>query len=201
LSSVPEWIQRRRSIRSFSPEPVDAALLDACVEAAFLAPAPHHSRPWRHVVLGAAARRGLAEAMAAEWRTDLLSDGIAEGEAGRLCDASVARIAAAPAAVLGCLVWEGLDRYPDERRRDAEWSMALLSLGASIQNLMLTAADLGLASCWIAAPVFCPDAAAAALDLGSGAHPAALVLVGHPDPGYSPPTRPPAPMDSHLIRR
>lgn len=201
MTGVPEWIARRRSIRSFASDPVDASVLDVCVEAALLAPAPHHSRPWRHVVLGGPARRRLAEAMAVEWMVDLRGDGAGEDEARRLCAASVERIASAPAAVLGCLVWDGLDVYPDVRRRDAEWAMALLSLGASMQNLMLAAAEHELASCWIAAPVFCPDAAAASLALDIGVRPAALVLVGHPDPAYVPPVRPPAPMDSHRVRR
>lgn len=201
MTRVPEWIERRRSIRRFSPEPVDGDVLDACVEAAMLAPAPHHSRPWRHVVLGADARRRLAEAMAVAWHGDLRGDGVAAEEADRLCAASVSRITAAPAAVLGCLVWDGLDRYPDRPRRDAEWSMALMSLGASLENLMLAAAEHGLASCWIAAPVFCPDDAAASLDLDAGVRPAALLLLGHPDPDHVPPARPPAPMGTHLIRR
>ncbi|MFN8103546.1 MAG: nitroreductase family protein [Acidimicrobiia bacterium] len=201
MSGVPEWIARRRSIRSFAPDPVDEAVLETCVEAALLAPAPHHSRPWRHVVLGGSARRRLADAMADAWLEDLRRDGIGEDEATRLCETSVQRIASAPAAVLGCLVWDGLDDYPDVRRRDAEWAMALLSLGASVQNLMLAAAEYRIASCWIAAPVFCPDAAAASLALDSGTRPAALVLLGHPDPAYSPPVRPPAPMGSHRLRR
>ena len=60
--------------------------------------------------------------------------------------------------------------------------MALLSLGAAVENLMLSAADAGLASCWVAAPIFCPEAARDALALPDEWLPHALVLVGHPDP-------------------
>ena len=62
--------------------------------------------------------------------------------------------------------------------------MALLSLGAAVENLMVAAADAGLASCWVAAPIFCPEAARDALALPDEWLPHALVLVGHPDPGY-----------------
>ena len=86
--------------------------------------------------------------------------------------------------MLACLTWDGLDRYPDETRQRAEWGMALLSLGAAVENLMLTAADAGLASCWVAAPIFCPEAARDALGLPGRMAPHALVLVGHPDPAY-----------------
>ena len=67
--------------------------------------------------------------------------------------------------MLGCLTWDGLDRYPDETRQRAEFGMALLSLGAAVENLMVAAADAGYASCWVAAPIFCPEAARDALAL------------------------------------
>ena len=96
--------------------------------------------------------------------------------------------------MLGCLTWDGLDRYPDDARRRAEWGMALLSLGAAVENLMLAAADRGLASCWVAAPIFCPEAARDALALPAEWLPHALVMVGRPRPGLRrppPPARPP----------
>ena len=58
--------------------------------------------------------------------------------------------------------------------------MALLSLGAAVENLMLTATAHGSASCWVAAPIFCPEAARDALALPAEWLPHALVLVGHP---------------------
>ena len=45
--SVPAFLEARRSIRAFTGEAVARATLDALVEAACIAPAPHHSRPWR----------------------------------------------------------------------------------------------------------------------------------------------------------
>jgi coenzyme F420-0:L-glutamate ligase/coenzyme F420-1:gamma-L-glutamate ligase len=69
--------------------------------------------------------------------------------------------------------------------------MALLSLGAGVENLMLAAAAAGLASCWVAAPIFCPAEARDALALPDEWLPHALVLVGRPDPAYTPPARPP----------
>jgi coenzyme F420-0:L-glutamate ligase/coenzyme F420-1:gamma-L-glutamate ligase len=73
--------------------------------------------------------------------------------------------------------------------------MALLSLGAGVENLMLAATDAGLASCWVAAPIFCPEEARDALELPAAWLPHALVLVGHPNPNYEPRERPPVPLD------
>jgi coenzyme F420-0:L-glutamate ligase/coenzyme F420-1:gamma-L-glutamate ligase len=196
LSALPRLLEARRSIRTFLPEPVPRTDLDALVTAACIAPAPHHSRPWRWVVVdGEPARRDLALAMGARWRVDLERDGVDTARIDELVDASVARLSAAPAALLGCLTWDGLDRYPDETRRRAEYGMALLSLGAAVENLMLAATDLGYASCWVAAPIFCPETARDALALPTEWLPHALVLVGRPDPTYVGRERPPVPLD------
>jgi F420 biosynthesis protein FbiB-like protein len=189
--TVPSFLAARRSIRSFEPRPVDRATLDELVESAALAPAPHHSRPWRWCVIDTAdGKAALAAGMGARWRVDLESDGESPARIDELVDASTAKLTSAPALMLGCLTWDGLDRYPDERRKRAEWGMAVLSLGAAVENLMLAAADAGLASCWVAAPIFCPDEARDALGLPDEWSPQALVLVGYPDPQYSPPPRP-----------
>jgi len=196
LSALPRLLEDRRSIRTFLPEPVSRVDLDAMVTAACIAPAPHHSRPWRWVVLDREpGRRDLAVAMGRHWRVDLERDGVATARIDELVDASIARLSAAPAALLGCLTWDGLDRYPDEPRRRAEFGMALLSLGAAVENLMLAATDLGYASCWVAAPIFCPETARDALALPREWLPHALVLVGRPDPAYVGRQRPPVPLD------
>jgi F420 biosynthesis protein FbiB-like protein len=194
--SAPDFVEQRRSIRSFRPEPVDRGMLDSCIEAACLAPAPHHSRPWRFVVIDTdAAKLALARGMGVRWQADLERDGMAGERITELVDASHAKITGAPALVLACLTWDGLDRYPDEARQRAEWGMALLSLGAAVENFMLSAADAGLASCWVAAPIFCPEAARDALKLPAEWLPHALLLVGHPDPAYVARERPPVPLE------
>ena len=122
-------------------------------------------------------------------------DGVAAARVDELVDASHAKITGAPALVLGCLTWDGLDRYPDETRQRAELGMALLSLGAAVENFMVAAADAGYASCWVAAPIFCPEAARDALALAPEWLPHAMVVVGRPDPAYVGRPRPPFPLD------
>jgi coenzyme F420-0:L-glutamate ligase / coenzyme F420-1:gamma-L-glutamate ligase len=194
--AVPAFVQARRSIRSFAPGAVPRDVIDALVEAACVAPAPHHSRPWRWAVVETpAARRALAHGMGERWRRDLRGDGVPEARIDDLVDASHAKITGAPTVVLGCLTWDGLDRYPDEERQRAEWGMALLSLGAAVENLMLAAAEAGYASCWVAAPIFCPEEARDALGLPESWRPHAMILVGRPDPSYVGRTRLPVPLD------
>src|SRR5581483_3576353 len=132
---VPALLEARRSIRAFGPEPVARETLDDLVRAACLAPAPHHSRPWRWVVVDTLeAKTALADGMGDRWRADLRGDGVDDARIEALVGASHTKLIDAPALVLGCLTWDGLDRYPDEPRQRAEWGMALLSLGAAVEN-------------------------------------------------------------------
>jgi F420 biosynthesis protein FbiB-like protein len=200
--NLPAFVAARRSVRAFATGAVARPRLDALVEAACLAPAPHHSRPWRFAVIDTdTGRAALAAAMGERWRRDLERDGVDEFRIDELVDASNARLRSAPALVLACLTWDGLDRYPDATRRQAEWGMARLSLGAAVENLMLAATDAGLASCWVAAPIFCPDEARAALGLPPAWLPQALVMVGEPDPAYRPRRRPAVPIDELRVFR
>jgi coenzyme F420-0:L-glutamate ligase/coenzyme F420-1:gamma-L-glutamate ligase len=200
--TLPRLLADRRSIRAFRRDPVPHDLLDMLVEAACLAPAPHHARPWRWVVVDTPmAKRALAEGMGDRWRRDLAGDDLEPSRIDELVASSIARITAAPALVLGCLTRDGLDTYPDDQRNRAEWGMALLSLGAAVENLMLAATDAGLASCWVAAPIFCPEEARDALGLPEEWMPHALVLVGPPAPDYEPRVRPPIPLEELRLRR
>lgn len=195
--TLPAFLDARHSIRAFTAASVARPELDALVAAAASAPAPHHSRPWRFVIIDTdAAKAALADGMGERWRADLAADGVDATRIDELVRASHTKIEAAPALVLACLTGDGLDRYPDEPRRRAEWGMAVLSLGAAVENLMLAAAAIDLATCWVAAPIFCPEEAAHSLDLPSEWTPQALILVGRPDPEYSPRPRPGVDLDA-----
>lgn len=198
---VIEAIRSRRSVRAFLPREVPEAIIEELVGLACAAPAPHHTRPWRFVILGPEARETLAEAMGAAWRSDLERDGVPGGRIEALLARSRAQIVGAPALLLGGLVDEGLRQWPDERRRQAEWGLAMHSFGAALQNLMLAAHARGLASFWISAPLFCPDAVRRALHLPEAFVAQALVALGYPDLAYRPRPRPPLDLDRVLARR
>ncbi len=148
-----------------------------------------------------AGKQALADGMGARWRADLTADGLPAAQIDELVAKSHTKLTTAPALALGCLTWTGLDRYPDDARQRAEWGMALLSLGAAVENLMLAAADATLASCWVAAPIFCAEEARDSLALDEAWLPQALVLIGHPDPGYEVSSRPPIPLEELRTHR
>jgi nitroreductase len=57
--------------------------------------------------------------------------------------------------------------------------MAVQSTALAGQNLLLAAHALGLASCWMCAPLFCPDVVAETLGLPEDWQPQALIAVGY----------------------
>ncbi len=171
----------RRSIRTYTDQPVPPELLERVLAAASHAPSPHHSIPWRLAVLtGADAKATLADAMGARWRTDLLADGLGEGEVALEIEKSHRRLTVSPVVVVGCVYPERLDEYPDPERQAAETIMSAHSLGAALQNIMLAAHANGLSSCWMCAPVFCSDVVRDALRLPAHLIPHAIVTIGYP---------------------
>jgi coenzyme F420-0:L-glutamate ligase / coenzyme F420-1:gamma-L-glutamate ligase len=183
----------RRTIREFTSESVNVAAVHRAIGTALAAPAPHHSEPWRFVILeSAAARTALFDAMLSAWVADLRGDGFTEEQiARRTRRGDVLR--GAPLLVVPCLETSAAHPYPDARRSRAERDMFVVSAGAAVQNLLIALAVEGLGSAWISSTLFCQDVAAAAMDLPDGWQPMGAIAVGHPAESPRPrPARDPA---------
>ena len=155
----------RRTIRAFTGEPVASAAVRRAIATALTAPAPHHSEPWRFVVVeSAAARAALLDAMLSAWTADLRGDGFTPEQIGRrVRRGDVLRNA--PLIVVPCLVAAAAHAYPDERRSAAEQAMFVVSMGAAVENLLIALAVEGLGSAWISSTLFCQDVTARVLSL------------------------------------
>ncbi|MEW5988571.1 MAG: nitroreductase family protein [Chloroflexota bacterium] len=178
---VLEAILTRRSIRRYRPQPIPTAVLEQLLTAATWAPSAHNRQPWRfYVITNAQRKHELAEAMGQQLRADLAADhappAVIEQDAAR----SYQRIAGAPALILLCLSMADMDDYPDEQRQHHEWVMAVQSVAMAGQNLLLACHALGLAACWMCAPLFCPAVVQNVLDLPADWQPQGLITLGYP---------------------
>jgi F420 biosynthesis protein FbiB-like protein len=117
--------------------------------------------------------------MGERWLRDLSGDGMSAEAIERELRISRRRITEAPVVIVACLVDEGLDQYPDPKRQLAEQLMAAHSLGAAVQNVMVGAYTRGLATCWMCAPLFCPEVVVEALDLPRDFKPQGLITLGY----------------------
>ncbi|MCX8203913.1 MAG: nitroreductase family protein, partial [Nitrososphaeria archaeon] len=146
-------------------------------------------RPWRVVVVkDRETIVRLLEEMAEVWRTDLRSDGHPEWRIEAIVRESMKRTLRASVLIVVCLTMEHMDVYPDERRARCEYLMAVQSIGAFVENLLLALHALGLGACWRSGPLFAPEAVRRVLGIPEHVEPQAMVEVGLPG-GVRPPSR------------
>jgi F420 biosynthesis protein FbiB-like protein len=171
-------IKQRRSIRKYSPRPISPEILREILEAAGWAPSAHNAQPWRFIVLTEeSAKQALAEAMADAWTADMAKDGVTIEVQKR--KASIERFTHAPALIVACLTMEDMKMYPDEKRQRSERDLAMQSLGAAIQNMLLAAHAEGLSACWFSAPSFCKETVRKVLKIPEMVEPQALIALGY----------------------
>ena len=189
--NLSEVVAARRSVRAFRDAPVPHASVERAISLAVQAPAPHHSRPWRFVLVSAPEdKERFSSAMGDTWRRDLRSDGHPPEKVAAITGRSHDLLTSAPLLVVCCADMSAAHDYPDERRRLAEWSLFAHATGAALQTFMLALAEDGISSCWISAPVFCRDTVRDHFGLPPSVEPQALVLAGYPSPDYRPRPRP-----------
>jgi coenzyme F420-0:L-glutamate ligase/coenzyme F420-1:gamma-L-glutamate ligase len=175
-------VRSRRSIRRYTGQPVDRAIINRLLTAAAWAPSAHNRQPWRFAVVeGRDTKEHLADAMNAVLRADLTADGLPPGQIAAQATRRRARLTRAPILILLCMTMADVDNYPDEKRRHAEWTMATQSVALAGQNLLLAAHAEGLGACWLCAPLFCPDVVRDTLGLPQDWEPQAFISLGWPD--------------------
>ena len=179
MSHVLDAIKERRSVRKYLARPVPQKAIEEVLVAAGWAPSAHNAQPWRFIILAdALVKRELAEAMAESWAADIAKDGLTiEPEKLKL---RVERFATAPVLILACLTMDGMDNFSDEKRQKCERDLAMQSLAAALENMLLAAHAKGLGACWFCAPSFCKETVRRVLKIPDGVEPEGLIAMGYP---------------------
>ncbi len=177
---VSEAIYNRRSIRKFKKDEVPQELLKKLLEAATLAPSGKNKQPWRFYVIQGEKRAEMIRAM--QMGMDRLTKiGINTGSAKY----TLRIMEIAPVTIF---VFNPTSKHPLLERNTAEIYgdvVDIQSIGAAIQNMLLTAVDLGLGTLWICDIFFGYEELCEWLD--EKGQMIAAVSVGYPD--TSPPAR------------
>ena len=188
MPDLSKAIRERRSIRKYQATSVPKDLVEDVLVAANWAPSAHNAQPFRFIVLDDPdVKRELSEAMADAWAVDMAKEGSRiEAETRKI---RVERFANAPVLILACTTMEGMAMQPNEEKRSVERDLAVESLGAALQNLLLAAYAKGLGACWFCAPGFCKDTVRKVLKIPGDVEPQALILMGYSAEQPTPPLR------------
>jgi len=186
MQNASNMIKDRRSIRKYLDRPVPQRTIEEILDAARWAPSAHNAQPWRLTVLAdKSVKHELAKAMAESWAEDTAKDGL-EIEDDKLNN-RIDRFTNAPVLILACLSIDDMNKFSDEKRQTTERDLAMQSIGAAIQNMLLTAHMNGLGTCWFCAPAFCKETVTKVLKIPDQIEPEALITMGYPA------EKPPAP--------
>lgn len=181
----------RRTVRAFLDDPVPLTVIDHALRAGASAPAPHHTKPWRFLVLNQGEhddqRVSLLDAMREKWIEDLRAEGKGEEEITR----RVARgnlLRTAPTVIFPFIdLAAGAHTYPEpEGRNLSELHMFLIAGGAAVENILISLANDGFGSAWISSSIFCPDTMRSNLQLPDSYWPLGGIAIGRPAAPVSP---------------
>jgi nitroreductase len=162
-----EALFSRRSIRAYTPQPVEEAKLRHLIDAAIQAPSAFNEQPWSFTVVR---DRPLLTRISAESKAGLLKAPSLDAPLHLqelLADPDFDILYGAPALIV-------ISSIP------GPWAVVDCSLAA--ENLMLAARALGLGTCWIgfAQAWLATPEGHAALEIPTHHVPVAPVIVGYP---------------------
>lgn len=144
-------IEDRRSIRRFKNAVVERKKLETILQAGLQAPSPKNRQPWRFVVI---TDKGMKTELVDSMRKEIHMQ--IKEKADRMdIQASLETmdiIDQAPVLILVCYEWGMTEQHDD----GVNWQMAakdleaveLQAIGASVENMLLKAEELGIGSLW-----------------------------------------------------
>jgi nitroreductase len=154
-----EVIETRRSIRKFDPDkPVEDSLLKEIIELASMAPSAHNGQPWRFIII----------------RNQEKKEKIAE----KYKRASNFLIHT-PVVIAVVANFNDIRKAGEDSEKAVKY-YCVQDTAAAIENLLLSAWNFGLGTCWIGD--FDESLLRELLNIPEGCNAVALIAVGYPSP-------------------
>jgi nitroreductase len=179
---VLEAIRTRRSVKQFRPERPPRHLIERVIEAATYAPTHHLTEPWRFFVLAGRAREEFGTVLAEALRARL--DDPESAVSRELLAKERARPLRAPVNIVVAVEPQRGPKIVEIEEVEAG--------AAAVQNLLLAAHALGLATKWTTGRAAYDPLVKAFFGLGPEAHIVGIVYVGYPAAAPAPVPRRPA---------
>lgn len=171
-------IAARHSTRIFADRPVSDENIQVILNAANQAPSAHNQQSWRFIVIKGEKKHGLAS--------------LISGKAGKFPKASAALLRMAARAIFsapmvvavantGELIQRGTELFQMDLNVSSDFfrTMEIQSSSAAVQNLLLAATSLGLASVWLGIMYLIKDDILAYIEEPKGEF-MAIVPIGYP---------------------
>ncbi len=143
-----QTIRNRRSIRVFTKDEIHDSQIDILLAAANEAPSAHNQQSWRFIVLRDRKKQELSDVVAAR------SEGFPR-PASTLLRMAARSIATAPVVIAvantGDLIAHGTELFKvnKEMANDFFRTMEIQSSAAAVENMLLAATSIGLATVWL----------------------------------------------------
>jgi nitroreductase len=185
-------IKGRRSIRTFTKQPVSDELVRILLQAANDAPSAHNQQSWRFIVVAGGKKQELAQLINAR-------AGDFPRPASVLLRMAAKSIAGAPVVIAiantGDLIRHGTELFKVEKEMAQDFfrTMEIQSSAAAVQNLLLAATSLGLGTVWLGILYLIKDGLRQFLGVPEGEF-MAVVPVGYPAHAGSGPQKQPLEM-------
>ena len=152
-------IYKRRSIRRYIDRPVSKDDIEQIIRAASMAPSAKNRQPWKYIVFVSDEKNKLLDVMENGLQREQNEHSLLPNSSSGLPDAfNTLKIMRTAPVIIVIINTNGISPFktvnPDERVTEI---CDTLSIGASVENMLLKATELGLGTLWIANTCFAYD--------------------------------------------
>ncbi|MGI6006477.1 MAG: nitroreductase family protein [Ruminococcus sp.] len=150
MDKINEIIKKRRSIRKYKRKTVSEEMVREIIEAGMLAPSSKNRQPWRFYVITGESKRDMISVMKQGIEREKISPALPESRKFiRGAEYTLEIMKQAPVIIFISNPF-GKDLYQSLTPEERVYEICnAQSVGAAMENMILTAVQLGLGSLWI----------------------------------------------------